>query len=140
VAVAWAAVQVRPPHVKRGLHGNEPFEGVGGARLEVDVPAWVAEPLEWILLTNYEVKTFADACLVIAWYEMRWTIEDYHKCQKTGCKIEKAQFRKEERLEPMIALLSVVATLLLRLRWLSRQEGLKEAPATAWCRRRMWGS
>src|SRR5207302_579012 len=58
------------------------------------------------------------------------TIEDYHKCQKTGCKIEKPQFRKEERLEPMIALLSVVATLLLRLRWLSRQEGLKETPAT----------
>ena len=47
----------------------------------------------------------------------------------SGCSIEKPQFTKEERLEPVIALPSVVATWLLQLRWLSRQEGLKETPA-----------
>jgi hypothetical protein len=124
VAVAWAAVQVRPPHVKRGKHGNQPLKVWVVRAWELDAPAGV-EPLEWLLLTNYEVKTFADACRVIQWYEARWTIEDYHKGQKTGCGIEKPQFTKEERLEPVIALLSVIAVWLLRLRWLSRQEGLK---------------
>ncbi len=34
--------------------------------------------------------------------------EDYHKAQKTGCAIEAPPFTKEERLQPVIALLSVV--------------------------------
>jgi hypothetical protein len=87
------------------------------------------EPLEWILLTNYHVKDFEDVCKVKKWYEKRWTIEELHKGQKTGCAIEKAQFTKEERLEPVIALLSVIAVWLLRLRWLSRQEDLQNTPA-----------
>ena len=56
-----------------------------------------------ILLTNSEVKSFADACLVIDWYEARWTIEDYHKCQKTGCKIEKPPSMEGKRLTAMLA-------------------------------------
>jgi hypothetical protein len=129
LAVCWAAVQVLPPHVRRGLHRNEPLKVWVVRVWEVDAPAWVAEPLEWILLTNHEVKTFADACTVIHWYELRWTIEDFHKGQKTGCAIEKPQFTKEERLEPVLGVLSVIAVWLLRLRWLSRQEGLKDCPA-----------
>jgi hypothetical protein len=129
LAVSWVAVQVRPPHVKRGLHRNEPLKVWVVRVWEVDAPAWVAEPLEWILLTNHEVKTFADASTVIHWYEMRWTIEDFHKGQKTGCAIEKPQFTAEERLEPVLGMLSVIAVWLLQLRWLSRQEGLKDCPA-----------
>ncbi len=128
VAVAWAAVQVRSPHVKRGKHGNAPLKVWVVRAWEIGAPA-EAEALEWLLLTNHEVKTFEDACGVIRWYERRWTIEDYHKGQKTGCGIEKPQFTEEERLEPVIALLSVIAVWLLRLRWLSRQEGLKDCPA-----------
>ena len=50
---------------------------------------------------------------VLGWYERRWTVEDYHKAQKTGCQIEAPQFTTEERLQPVIALLSVVAVLLV---------------------------
>jgi len=50
----------------------------------------------------------------------RWVVEEFHKAQKTGCNIEDPQFTFVERLQPMIALLSVVATTLLSLRDLSR--------------------
>ena len=48
-------------------------------------------------------------------------VEEFHKAKKTGCGIELPQFERVERLEPMIALLSVVAVGLLQLRWASRQ-------------------
>jgi hypothetical protein len=128
VALGFAAVQVKAPHVKRGKHGNDPLKVWVVRAWEVDAPAAV-EPLEWMLLSNYAVKTFEDASKVKKWYETRWTIEDFHKGKKTGCAIEKLQFTKEERLEPVIALLSVIAVWLLRLRWLSRQEGLEDTPA-----------
>ncbi len=56
------------------------------------------------------------------WYERRWVVEEYHKAQKTGCRIEDMQFTTTDRLEPAIALLSVVAVTLLNLREASRRD------------------
>ena len=64
------------------------------------------------------------------WYTCRWVIEEYHKAQKTGCAIEGPQFTTADRLQPMIALRSVVAGALLRLRDLGRSEATQELPAT----------
>jgi transposase-like protein len=89
------------------------------------------EPLEWILLTNCPVRTFKEALERIHWYELRWTIEEYHKGMKTGCSIETLQFEKIERLEPAIALISAVATTLLRLRDAARAPDAETRPATA---------
>jgi Transposase DNA-binding len=128
LALSFAAVQLRPPHVKRGKHGNDSLKVWVVRAWEVEPPEGV-EPLEWLLLTKCEVKTFEDAVRTTQRYASRWTVEDFHKGQKTGCGIEKPQFTEEERLEPVIAILSVIAVWLLRLRWLSRQEGLKDCPA-----------
>jgi hypothetical protein len=96
---------------------------------EVDHPAG-AEPLEWILLTNDPVRNFEDACQRVDWYSTRWTIEEYHKVLKTGCGIETLQFTTEARLQPAIALLSVVALHLLNLRDASRSPDAQIRPAT----------
>ena len=54
-----------------------------------------------------------------AWYEWRWrTMEEYHKAQKTGCRMEDLRFETVPRLQAAIALLSVVAVRLLQLRWM----------------------
>jgi hypothetical protein len=50
-----------------------------------------------------------------------WSIEEYHKAKKTGCRIEDIQFTAVERLQPAIALLSAVALTLLNLRDVSRR-------------------
>jgi len=38
------------------------------------------------------VQRFEDAWRVTGWYERRWVVEEYHKAQKTGCRIEDMQF------------------------------------------------
>ncbi len=48
---------------------------------------------------------------------------------KTGCGVENPQFQSEERLQPMIALLSVVSLTLLNLRELARHPEAKRRPA-----------
>jgi hypothetical protein len=95
---------------------------------EVDPPAGAA-PLEWVLLTNVPVATAADAWERADWYACRPVIEEFHKALKTGCGVEDLQFTTRHALEVAIALLSVVATRLLRLRDLSRDDRTKDRPA-----------
>ena len=76
------------------------------------------------------VTTFAEASERLDWYCRRWTIEEYHKALKTGCRVEDQQFTRQEHLQPAIALLSVVATTLLNLRDASRRPDATRRRAT----------
>ena len=53
-------------------------------------------------------------------YKHRWLIEEYHKCLKTGCQIEKVQLRTADRLLVLFGMLGVIATQLLQLKGISR--------------------
>ena len=97
---------------------------------EVNPPAG-EKAIDWTLLTNEPMRTFEDAWRVSGWYERRWIVEEYHKAKKTGCQIEDMQFTTTDRLEPAIALLSVVAVTLLNLRDASRRSDAKTRRATA---------
>jgi hypothetical protein len=129
LAITFAPVQIVPPKQKRGDHGDQPLPMWVVRVWEPDPPTG-EEPVEWFLLTNEPVKSLADAKRVVGWYERRWVVEEYHKAQKTGCDIQSLQFCYEERLQPMIALLSVVALTLLNLRATSRRPDAKTRPAT----------
>jgi hypothetical protein len=115
-----AAVLVTPPHAKAGLHGDDPLPLYVVQITEVSPPEG-EKTIEWTLLTNERVETFEDALRVTGWYERRWVVEEFHKAQKTGCRIEDMQFTTTGRLEPAIALLSVVAVTLLNLREAGRR-------------------
>ena len=129
VGVAWAPVRVLPPRQPRGEERGTPL-AVWAVRVwDLDPPANVKEPLEWILLTNVPVRTFEDACQRLDWYARRWIIEEYHKAMKTGCNIEKMEFTNQDRLQPAIALVSVLAVFLLTLRDSSRRSDAGERPA-----------
>lgn len=80
-----------------------------------------------MLYTSLPVDSFADAKEIIAAYQKRWTIEEWHKCLKTGCRVTGRQLQTRERLEPLIALLSIQAVRLLSLKNLAQQS--PEAPA-----------
>jgi hypothetical protein len=129
VAVAWSQVTLRVPKQPRGETRRVPLTTWVIRVRETDPPAGVA-PLEWILLTNVPVVTQADAWERIGWYEVRWVIEEYHKALKTGCGVEKLQLTTEDRLQPAIAVLSVVALHLLNLRDASRRPDAGSRPAT----------
>lgn len=120
--ISVAAVRILPPHIKRGHYRRKPLCMWVVRVWEIDAPADVKEPLEWILLTNVPTSSVDDVVERIHWYERRWIVEDFHKGQKTGCRIESLQFDSIDRLEPMIALLSVVAVMLVNLRYAARQE------------------
>lgn len=120
LCLSAAPVRLVAPHNKRGEHGNDPL-CVWIVRIwEPDPPAG-CEAVEWLLLTNHPIHTPADMRRVKTWYEWRWVVEEYHKALKTGCAIEKLQMRDESRLEPAIAVVSVVALLLLQLREAARR-------------------
>lgn len=79
------------------------------------------ERLEWILLTSLPVDSAEDALHIVKIYEQRWIIEEYHKCLKTGCKIEEAQLKTANRILALLGILGVVATQLLWLRDITRR-------------------
>ena len=130
VAVSWAKVTVLIPKQPRGEVRGVPLTTWVVRVAEIDPPADV-EPLEWILLTNVPVNDLADANERIDWYRCRWIVEEYHKALKTGCQIEDMQFTREDRLQPAIALISVVAVSLLQLRDASRRPDAETRLATA---------
>lgn len=74
----------------------------------------------WYLLTNLPVETFEQAGQVVESYTKRWTIEDFHKCYKTGCSIEKRQFDSKDPLCTVIGFLGLLAVQLLRSRYYAR--------------------
>lgn len=126
---SFLAVRLVPPQTPRGHHSREPLP-VWVVRVWESNPPRGAEPLEWFLLTNEPVETETVAREVISWYETRWVVEEYHKAQKTGCNIEHMQFTDVSRLEPMIALQSIVALTLLNLRDMSRRPEAQTTPAS----------
>jgi hypothetical protein len=99
------------------------------------VRVWEADPppgvkaLEWILLSDAEVTTFAQALTLALQYATRWVVEEFHKALKTGLGIEKLQLETGAELIAAIALLSVVALRLLHLREVTRL--IPDAPAAA---------
>lgn len=130
MAVSYAKVALLIPKQPRGEIRGMPLTTWIVRVAEMDPPTG-AEPLEWILLTNVPVTNVADANQRIDWYQCRWIIEEYHKALKTGCQIEDMQFTTEDRLQPAIALISVVAVSLLQLRDASRRPDAETRPATA---------
>jgi hypothetical protein len=86
---------------------------------ESDPPAG-AKAIEWILLTDIPVNDPSDATLIAFWYSCRWLIEEYHKCLKTGCKVEERQLETADRLAALTGILSVVAVRLLQLKQQAR--------------------
>lgn len=128
VRVAAGPVELQVPHEKCGEHGRDPLAAWVVHLKETDPPKGQT-PLEWILLTNVPTRTRDEAWERVNWYECRPTIEEFHKAQKTGCGMEQLQFTTRKALEVTIAMLSVVAVQLLRLRDLARQQD-EDRPAS----------
>lgn len=113
-----------PPRSKRrtALQRKRQFTGVEQwvveAR-EIDPPQGVS-PVRWVLWSSRPVETFADAWRILADYERRWLIEEFHKALKTGCRVEARQHQTAKRLEVMTGLCSVIAVRLVQLKTLAR--------------------
>jgi hypothetical protein len=127
--VSYGAIEIQPPHVKKGEYEKIPIKA-WAVRVWEEEASPEADALEWLLVCLDPVTSAASAWEKSNWYACRWIEEEYHKAQKTGCRVEDLQFRTEQALQPMIALLSVTAVMLLNLRQAARRPDAKERKAT----------
>jgi len=130
VQCCWAKVRIKAPHVRKGKHGREPLETWAIRVWEVDAPAEVKEPLEWILLTDEAIDDGSYARTRVGFYERRPRVEEFHKGSKTGMEIERLQLQSRAGIEPLIALLSVLAVALVNAREAARRPETANRPAT----------
>lgn len=115
LAVSAVTVRLRAPQRPGASAGRHPPITCTAVRVwEPDSPA--ATPLEWILLCDAPVTTFAEAHTCVRQYASRWLVEDFHKALKTGLRAERLQLETAERLLPAVAVMSVVAVRLVGLR------------------------
>lgn len=117
LAVSWQSITIRKP---RNTPGEEKNITVWVVRTWEKNPPPDIEPIEWLLITSVPVQLLQDALERIEWYTCRWVIEEYHRCLKTGCQMEKSQLRHAERIQRLLAFLSILAVRLLQLRDRSR--------------------
>ena len=99
---------------------------------EEQAPADGSEPIDWLLLTSEPVTTLADALRVLKWYRRRWLIEEFHKAQKTGCRLEESQLQEPDAFVTLAAIAAVVAVRLLNLRHQAEPSERAEEPAMRW--------
>lgn len=95
--VSWGQVKILPPaRLKKTAEG-----------LTISViRCWNDEEgIEWTLYSSILVKTIHEAIEKIEWYSNRWTIEEYHKCLKTGCHIESSQLETARSLKALLGIL-----------------------------------
>lgn len=137
VEVSAAPVRLRAGRFARGECTGLPLD-LWVVLVREPEPPPGTEPLQWMLLTNVPAGTFEQASERVDWYEHRPVIEDYHdstelvevKGQKSGLSIERSRFRNVSRLEPVVALLSVVTAVLLGLRDTARHPAADFMAAT----------
>jgi|SRR5665213_1422864 len=97
---------------------------------EIDPPAG-AEPVHWRLLTTHTVNTLAEARQIVAWYRLRWIIEQVFRSLKSDClQIEDSQMMQASGFIKMavIALIAAVRAMqLVRARDASTGQPISDA-------------
>jgi hypothetical protein len=126
LSVRFCEVEIRPP--RNGPGGRRPLRVWAVLAREEHPPSGV-EPLEWMLLTTIEVRTFSQAMQKLDWYVRRWGIEVYHRTLKSGCLIEERQFGSATGLINCLAVDMMVAWRILYMTRLGRE--VPDLPATA---------
>jgi hypothetical protein len=96
---------------------------------EVDTTPRGESPIEWLLLTSHSIVSDQDLANIVFGYSMRWRIEEFHRCWKSGaCHIEDSQLRSPEAVRKWATIHASVAVRIERLKKLSRSE--PDRPAT----------
>lgn len=116
--IGWSWIKVLPP----ALCSEKEAEPIEGCVLRCWEESDRAEAIDWVLFTTLAVTKAEEARTVVGWYANRWVIEEYHKCLKTGCKLESRQLERAKGLITFLGFLAIVAVRLLQLRQLSREE------------------
>lgn len=102
------------PH-RKGQERPEALQCWAVGVYEINAPEG-EDPIEWVILTDEPVTDLKSTLKVAYWYSCRWLIEEYHKCLKSGCRMEERQLEQARRLQSLLGILAIVAVRLLQLK------------------------
>jgi len=128
LSIAAGPVTLLPSKYEPGYRDREPI-ACGVVRVWEADPPDGARPLEWLLCTSLPCTEPSEQLFAAQGYSLRWLVEEFHKCEKTGCSVEMRRLEHVDRLEPLIGLLSVLAAYLLELKYVARDEPDRPADA-----------
>jgi len=125
VALRFGAVVLqRPPTQAKALPPTVALWVVDVREID---PPHGQEPVHWRLLTTHEVATAAQARQIVAWYRMRWIIEQVFRALKThGLRIEDSQI-DEARCFTKLAVIALIAAVRSMQLVLARSGGTGQA-------------
>jgi hypothetical protein len=112
VEVRYSQVKLSPPKDSK----LQPVKVWAVYAREVGHGARVKEPIDWMLLSTVETRSFEQACERISWYSRRWGIEVYHRTIKSGCRIED---RRLDDVSSLAACLAIDLVVAWRVCWLT---------------------
>lgn len=110
-------VRVKPPHARGQLpevsYHVVLVQEVGGPRDGTDVC--------WLLITSLPIDSVDDVLKIVDFYAARWTIEDYFRVYKSGCRVEEIQLETNHRLSNALMFYKVIAWRVMYLTFLGRE-------------------
>lgn len=115
VTIRSTTALLRPPMNDPRSEHAEPVPVHVVHAIETRPPAGV-DAVEWLLLTDEPVESRMDAIRVLEWYTRRWVIEEFHRAEKEGCRLQSSQLDDAEDIKRLASITGVVAVRLLQLR------------------------
>ena len=122
-----ARVDLAPPTNRTG--DAAPLAMLAVSVFEPDPPNGKA-PLHWVLLTTEGEADIDNARRIVAWYEARWTIEEYFRILKVGTRVEDRKLDHADDLRKCLAFDAVTAWRVMDLE--RRARDTPERPALEW--------
>lgn len=127
LALRWKEVEVKPPAV--ALKKSWPSLRLYALEArEVDPPKG-GEPIDWLLLTTWPIRSLKMARRLVRWYALRWGIECWHRVLKVVGGVERRQLKSAQALERALAFDMIVASRVLLLTRLGKEH--PDLPADA---------
>lgn len=128
LALRCARLRLDPP--KQDRRFKAPQE-VAVVYVTEPSPPKDAAPIEWMLLTSEVTDTVDQGWERVEWYRCRWLIEEFHKVEKSGCRLEASQLDDGADIQRLAAIVAVTAVRLLMFRGLVDRAGVTDKAETS---------
>ena len=103
----WTLLEIQPPRV--GCKNSWGTLSLWALQAKEIDPPKGAEPIEWVLLSDWKITSLKTARRLIGWYGKRWGIECWHQILKDGCRIETRQMKTAQALTRSLVLDMIIA-------------------------------
>ena len=127
LSMRYGSVVLKRP-TRTGVKGLPPSLEVDFVEVIEQRPPKGAKPIHWRLLTTHPVENAADAWQIVAWYKLRWIIEQFFRSMKIqGLRIEDSQLETADGLIKLVAIAARAACTVIQL--VQARNGGEELPA-----------